>query len=426
MSSSERELRRCSWWTFGVGAIVFVVLAVVLVPWHPYPGGALDLPSESSVFTAAELDAMASYTAWARGWGRIGLVLSLLVVVALGFTRCGRRLVARMRGPWWFQVVAGVLALQVFGSVARLVPDVAVRQRRLELGLSNQSWAGFAEDRLASLAVSSAVTCLGVLVLVACARRWRSAWPAVAGALAAAMVMLASFAYPVLVQPLLEDVTPLPDGELRSEILALAQQQGVGLDDVHVVDASRWTTTFNAHVSGFGSTRRVVLYDTLVADAPREETLAVVAHELAHAKHDDVLAGSVLGAAGAVVAVGLLGLLASSSARAARRNGSDQRLDVAEPRSVPRLLALLALGSLMSLPIQNTISRHMEIRADVDSLMANQDAAAFRALHHTLATRSLADPTPAAWSQFWFGSHPTTLQRLALAERVLGEDSAER
>lgn len=398
---------------------------MVLVPWHPYPGGPLELPSESAVFSAEELAAMSSYASWARAWGRIGLVVSLVVAVALGFSPWGRRLAAWLPGPWWLQVAVSVGVLHLLGSLATLVPDVMVRQRRLEVGLSHQSWRGFGEDRLVALSVSAVVTCLGVVVLVACARRWQRAWPAVAGALAATLVVVGSFGYPVLVQPLLEDVTSLPDGELRSEVLSLAEDEGVALEDVYVADASSRTTTFNAHVSGFGSTRRVVLYDTLVEGAAREETLAVVAHELAHARHDDVLVGTALGAAGAMAAVGLLGLLVARSTRGARRDGRAPLLDIADPRSVPRLLALLALGSVLTLPVQNTISRQVETRADVDSLVTTQDADAFRRLHHTLATRSLSDPSPAAWSQLWFGSHPTTLQRLALAERILGTDRQE-
>ncbi len=85
------------------------------------------------------------------------------------------------------------------------------------------------------------------------------------------------------------------------------------IDDVLVADASRRTTTLNAYVSGFGGTRRVVLYDNLVNDVPQDQALSVVAHELAHARYDDVLVGSLLGAAGAVFGVGLLGLLVGAS-----------------------------------------------------------------------------------------------------------------
>ena len=200
--------------------------------------------------------------------------------------------------------------------------------------------------------------------------------------------------------------TPLPDGELRTQIFELADREGVQIDDVLVADASRRTTTLNAYVSGFGSSRRVVVYDNLV-DGPSgvddREALSVVAHELGHARHDDVLTGSLLGAAGALLGVGLLGLLVGG---------------VDDPRRVPRILALIALAALLASPVENGISRRIETRADVAALQATNDPAAFIEVQKELARRSLGDPTPPAWSQFWFGSHPTTLQRIALADRL--------
>ena len=88
---------------------------------------------------------------------------------------------------------------------------------------------------------------------------------------------------------------------------------------------------------------------------------------------------------------------------------------MADPAVVPLVLALLAIGSLLASPAQNTISRQIETRADVDALRATQDPEAFAAMQRQLALRSLADPTPPAWSQFWFGSHPTALIRIAIA-----------
>ncbi|MDX6374537.1 MAG: endopeptidase, partial [Nocardioidaceae bacterium] len=76
--------------------------------------------------------------------------------------------------------------------------------------------------------------------------------------------------------------------------------------------------------------------------------------------------------------------------------------------------------TLLASPVQNAISRRIETRADVDSLRTTQDPEAFIQVQKELARKSLADPTPYAWSQFWFGSHPTTLQRVALAERLAG------
>ncbi len=85
---------------------------------------------------------------------------------------------------------------------------------------------------------------------------------------------------------------------------------------------------------------------------------------------------------------------------------------------VPLVAALVAVGTLASAPAQNVVSRAVEARADRTALEATHDTASFTALQERLATRSLADPTPPRWSQIWFGSHPTVLQRLGIAEAM--------
>jgi len=76
------------------------------------------------------------------------------------------------------------------------------------------------------------------------------------------------------------------------------------------------------------------------------------------------------------------------------------------------------VATLLSSPVQNTISRQIETRADVDALRATGDPASFVELQRQLALRSIADPTPWAWEHVWFGSHPGVLVRTALADRV--------
>jgi STE24 endopeptidase len=392
-----------------VGAAAFVVLAVVLVPWHPYPGGALHPPPARSVFSAQQLERATAYSHVARWLSRADLAVAVAVACLLGFTRFGRVVTARLRGPWWMRAAVLVLLVSVLGALATLPLAVALQDQERRYDLSRQSWSAFLVDQALSTAVTFVVTALAVLVLLGIARRWRRSWPVVAGVVMAALVLLGSFVYPVLVEPLFGHFTPLPPGELRSQILQVAAREHVHLDDVLVTDASRRTTELNAYVSGFGSTRRVVLYDNLVRDLPRGQVLSVVAHELGHAKHDDVLIGTMLGVAAAVFGVGLLGLLLGR-----RYDG------LRDPAVVPLLLALFALASVVSLPVQNTISRQIETRADVAALTTTRDEASFVALQKQLAVSSLADPTPPSWSQFWFGSHPTALQRIALAQRVLG------
>ena len=389
------------------GALAFVVVAVLLVPWDPIPGGPLHPPPASSVFTAEQIQRAEDYSGTQRFLSWASLAVSLAVACVLGFSGIGTRFVDRLRGPWWWRVVVAVAALAVAGRVATLPFSIVLRHRALDYGLTNQAWSAYAVDQAKGLAVGVVATSIALVVLVGVARRWPRAWPAVAGVLLAGLVMLGSFVYPLLVEPLFNHFEPLPDGPLRTQVLELADQEGVQVDDVLVTDASRRTTTLNAYVSGFGSSRRVVVYDNLVdGQSTDREILSVVAHELGHARHDDVLTGSLLGAAGAGFGVGLLGLVLGG-----------QRRRLADPRKVPRVLALVAIATLLASPVENGISRRIETRADVASLRTTHDPEAFIGVQKELALTSLADPTPYAWSQFWFGSHPTTLQRIALADR---------
>ena len=388
-----------------VGAAGFALAAWWLVPWGSAPSGLTPVPA-SDVFSATEVARAESYSRWALTWSLGSLAVSVGVACWLGFTTIGARLVAHLPGRWWLKVVLAVAACELIGRVATLPFSAAARQLRLEAGLTDQAWGSWAIDVLLGQAVVLVVTSLVLLVLVGCARRWHRAWPAVAGLALACFALLASFAYPLVVEPLFNRFTPLPDGSLRTSVLELADREGVAVDDVLVADASRRTTTLNAYVSGFGATRRVVLYDNLVEDTPEDQTLSVVAHELAHARHDDVLVGSALGALGVLAGVGLLGLVMPP--RPGGREG------VPDPARTPRVLAWLAVGALLVSPVQSGISRSIETRADVDALRATKAPVPFVALQRALAIRSRSDPTPPALVQFWFGSHPTVLERVGL------------
>ncbi|WP_345460121.1 M48 family metalloprotease [Nocardioides marinquilinus] len=400
-----------------MGLVVLVVLGVLLVPWDAVPGGPVEPVPAHELFTDAQLARAEAYSRWARVWSWSSLGVSLAVACWLGLSARGRRLVgratSRVPGPWWLQAVAAVVVLTVVGRLLTLPFAVGLQRLRLDRGLTGQAWTAFATDVVLREAVAVVVASIGVVVVIGCARRWCRAWPAVVGTLAAALVVVGSFVYPVAVEPLFNDFEPLPDGPLRAGILELADREGVRVDDVLVADASRRTTTLNAYVSGFGGTRRVVVYDTLVETLDDDEALSVVAHELAHASHGDVVTGTVLGAAGAAAGVGLLALALGWL----RRRGAP---GPGEPAVVPVVLALVAVATLLAAPAQNAVSRAIETRADVDAVRATGDPDAFVAMQRRLTLRSLADPTPPALAALWFGTHPGVLTRVAVAERVGG------
>ena len=392
----------------------FAGLAAVLIPWDWVPGGSVEHVSADQVFSVAQIERAERYSSLVRRLAWAGYAVSLLVAVALGFSTLGARLVQRL--PRRGRVPAGVLALLLVGRLVTLPFDLLVRRQNLRYGLTRQSVDGWAVDNLKGLLVAWVATTLALVVLVWLARRTPRWWFAWFGAAAVAMTVALSFLYPVVVEPIFNTFTPMADGPLKRSILQLADREGVPVDDVLVADASRRTTTLNAYVSGFGHTRRVVVYDNLLADLTPAQVRMVVAHELGHAKHHDVFVGTALGSVGALVAVAALALLLDLPGLR-RRAGVDGPGD---PRVIAVALALAALGAFAASPVQSTASRAVEARADRESLLATNDEATFVSMQRELSLHSASDPTPPAWSQFWFGSHPTVLQRVGIAKALLG------
>ena len=178
-----------------------------------------------------------------------------------------------------------------------------------------------------------------------------------------------------------------------------------------IADASRRTTALNAYVSGYGATRRIVVYDTLLESATPAEVRLVVAHELGHAKRNDVLIGTIMGAIASAAAVCALFLLLSWTP-VLRRAGLDA---VQDPRSLALVLAIVAIITTLFGPVANLVSRRVEARADVHSLELTRDPAAFTLSERTLQVRNLGDLDPNPVVYGLFASHPSGPERIAIA-----------
>jgi STE24 endopeptidase len=178
-----------------------------------------------------------------------------------------------------------------------------------------------------------------------------------------------------------------------------------------VADASRRTRAVNAYVSGFGATRRIVVYDTLLEQADPGEVRSVVAHELGHAKRADVVTATILGALGAAITVILVFLL-DGWAGLLHQAGV---VTVAEPRSVALLLALATVAGLVTGPAQSLVSRKVEARADAHALALTGDPSTFAAMQARLSALNLSDPDPNRIEHLLFASHPSTVERIAAA-----------
>lgn len=403
-----------AWAWLALTTTATAVVAALVVPWDWLPGGELAPVDPTGGLPAETLRAIDNYRSLAVPLGLAATAVSVAVAVLLGLTPWGARMVRRLPGRrfWPVQVVVAVLVLVVIGRVAVLPLSVPAELVRRDAGLSTLTWPGWALDVGRGVLVQTVATALAVLVLVACARWGRRGWWLLASAAVGALVVAGSFVYPVVVEPVFNRFSPMTDDPLRSSLVRLAAADGIEVDEVLVADASKRTTTLNAYVSGFGSTRRIVVTDTLLADAPTDEVRLVVAHELGHAETDDVLIGTALGATSTMAGVTLLVLLAGTG-RVRRWAGVE---GLARPGAVPLILGLAAIGMLLALPAQNAVSRALEARADVHSVALTGQAATFEAMQRRLATSNLTDPDPPWLLQTWFGSHPTVAERIGLAE----------
>ena len=395
--------------------VVAGIVAALRVPWSlpPSPRG-----DQVAALHSLPADAVArgrSFHAALRPGSYGSMALGLVVSLVLGLTPVGAWLVTQAGRPfgghWLARALLGGLLVVLVGEVATL-PFAAWQQSILRrYGISTQGWSGWLVDLLKGYgvgAVIGAVALVGFFTVTHFAPRWWWAWGA-AGA--AGLVVLLSFVVPVLVEPVFNNFTPMPAGEQRTELLALAARDGVPVRDVLVADASRRTTSVNAYVSGFGPTRRIVVYDTLLKDATPAQVESVVAHELGHAKEGDVITGTALGALGAAAAVCALYLLGGWTAllRLARVDS------IGEPRAIALLLAVVTVAGLLSGPAQALVSRHIEARADQHALQLTGDPTDFESMQGRLGTLNLSDVDPNPVEQWLFASHPSTVERMGVA-----------
>ncbi|HET6478902.1 MAG TPA: M48 family metallopeptidase [Actinoplanes sp.] len=405
-------------WAIGTLVLLLAagaVVAFLTIPWHRLPAPRGDQLAALGQLPRDQVARAREFHAELRPGSYVSMALGLIVALVLGLTPLGAWLVTQAGRPfgghWLAQAVLGGFAVVLVAEVVML-PLAAWRHTIVvRYGISTQSWAAWTVDLLKSWAVGAVIGGLvlaGFYTVTHFAPRW---WWAFGAAGAAGLVVLLSFVLPVLVEPVFNKFTPMPDGPLRTELIELAARDGVPVKDVLVADASRRTRAVNAYVSGLGPTRRIVVYDTMLTEAEPAEVVSVAAHELGHAKDGDVLTGTILGALGAAAAVVALSLLGSWGWLLGRA-GVDS---IGEPRAIGLLIAAVTVAGLVAGPAQAFVSRRIEARADEHALTLTGDPVTFEAMQRRLGTVNLSDPDPPAWEHTMFASHPSTVERMAAA-----------
>lgn len=277
-------------------------------------------------------------------------------------------------------------------------------------GLSTQSLAGWIADTVKSillgLALATAAACCFYLTVWSLPSSW---WLAFWGLAMAAMIVL-TFVAPYVIVPIFFTPRPVDDPGIVMMIEELVRKAGTTVAGVSRLDFSRRTNEANAAVIGFGRSRRVVLADTLLDSFPAMEIRAVVAHELGHHVHRDVMWLLVMQA---VVSLIGLAVAAAIGDPLLRLLGAGT---LGNPAAFPLLIAAASIFGLLTMPFANGISRYVEARADTYGFGLLGDGRPFAAAMRRLADQNLSEERPPRWAELLLYTHPPIWRRVERAE----------
>lgn len=360
-------------------------------------------------FSADEIDKAKRYV---KPLSRLNLAERLVggaVLVALIWTHAVPELLDAWGIENWVLRLLVALAIVNVAELVVSLPFAAYRELDYDKrwGFSTQTVGGFVSDAVKGLLVGVVITTVLLLPLWALIRStdlwWIWGW-LVMGVFVVGLGLL----YPLLIMPLFNKFTPLEDDVLRDDLLGVARKADAGVTEIQVSDASRRTRKDNAFVAGLGKTRRLVLFDTILA-RPAEQVRAVAAHEIGHWK---------LGHVRLLIPV-VAGLLFVNFAVLRAVLGWDKALESAgvaslgDPAVVPLFLLVFPLGSALTGLLSAWVTRAHEREADIFGLEVTRDPDAASAMLRSLHTDNLADLAPSWWKRAT-ASHPHAAERLAM------------
>jgi STE24 endopeptidase len=285
-------------------------------------------------------------------------------------------------------------------------------------GLSTMSLKSWLGDLFKGLALGLVLEVLAIeFVYLLLALQPQTWWLWVALAMLFFSVVMANLA-PVLIFPIFYKFTPLPEGDLTKRLLALAERAHTRVRGVFTMQLSKKTTAANAALMGLGNTRRIVVGDTMLDRYTPDEIEVVLAHELGHHVHHDIwkliISQSILTLGGLYLVNVVLHWAVDMQHI---YNG------LADPATLPLLLALMGAFGLIVMPIGNGLSRTVEYQADEYALQVTQMVEPFKSAMTRLANQNLSDVEPSPIIEFLFHDHPSINKRLKHADEFVARSA---
>ncbi|CAN5211718.1 M48 family metallopeptidase [soil metagenome] len=384
--------------TLAGAAVVWFFAAALL--WRTTVPDDLKLPSldERATFGGELVRDAESYE---RFYYVLWVVATLVALAVLAWlVRCGPRLATSLRlSRVNAGIITGVVVTTILWAVSLPFSYASAWWDRRH-GLSVESWGLIAFQPWFELLGTTFQVFLVLTVLLLLAKRFARHWWVGGAAFILVFAILLQLGFPYLER--LDSKPPSP--QLAATIDELERREGTGDLTVRVQDVGDQTTAANAYTFGIGPSRTVVFWSTLLDGRfTPTEVRFVAAHELAHQARNHLWKGIAWG-----ILIGLP-LLAAVAFVTGRRGG------LRNPGTVPLALLTLSVAQLALAPFANAVSRRYEAEADWTALKATRDPGAAKGLFIGFV-EDLTDPQPPAWTQAVFGSHPSPLDRVEMAE----------
>jgi STE24 endopeptidase len=341
----------------------------------------------------------------------LGLVF-LFVLLASGWTRGLRDLAVRASfESYWFAVFLYVLMLLAASKLLGLALDIYGFRLEHRYQLSNQKPGSWAWDQVKGFLVGLVIATMVVELIYLAIRMWPQYWWLAAWFVFIFLFLFFAQVAPVVLFPLFYKFTPLEDEELKRRLTALGERAGTRVRGVYEWKLSEKSKKANAALTGLGSTRRILLADTLLQNYTHDEIEAVLAHELGHQVHRHIPKSI-----GVHVVTTFCGFWAANQAL---RYAIEQRHmfeTLADFASLPLLALVSTVLSLLLMPVMNAWSRRNERQADRYAFQAVPSVAPYISALNKLCAQNLAERTPSRFVEWLFHSHPAISRRIAAAE----------
>ncbi len=309
-------------------------------------------------------------------------------------------------GVWGYALV--ILALLVIMGLFDLPWDWAHKFKlEARYGFNKSTQALWLTDKLKGLAVTLAlgwpVLALILWIAQTLPQWWLWAWLALT-----CFQLLMMVLYPRLILPLFNKLSPLPEGELKTALMDLADRTGFKASTIQVIDGSKRSGHSNAFFTGFGKMRRIVLYDTLIEQMTIPQLEAVLAHEIGHYRKGHVPRMLIVSSLISLVAFALIAYLAKSPWFL---EGFGFKAEDGLYAALPIFVLCAGVVTFWLSPLMNMWSRKNEYEADAFAKDALGSPEALIEGLQKLHTANLSNLTPLPLYSFFHYSHPTLIER---------------